>query len=231
MTAGWLEEIPWAAERFSTPTVFDAARKAGIEVQAVCGLQCLSGQEAFRSQSPRMYAGRASTITAKRRPRKKRSVEEIRKAIGRLSEAMRPSSIVVWSVQGEGPIRSSFGGLLGRIMVHRGVHAVLLQGLFRDVEQLRAMGLNVWSQGTTPASGAGCFEISFEEPVEVGGAKVQPQDLVFLDASGSVVLPGDADLQALYEQALAVEAKEARFVNALEETGSLERALDALTHI
>jgi regulator of RNase E activity RraA len=226
--ARWLDTIPWEPERFSTPTIFDAAKKAQLSPQVIDGLSRVIVPD---TGATRMIAGWASTIHAERREPRKRTPEEMQASVSQIAGAMKPNAIVVWSVTGDAHRASSFGGMVGKIMAHRKINAVVIDGLFRDVEELAELGFGVWAQGTTPASGSGAFEMSFDVPVTARGAAVKPNDLLFADASGIVVLPASTDLELLKQKAIEVETKERRFEETLRKTGDLDAAIASLTHI
>jgi 4-hydroxy-4-methyl-2-oxoglutarate aldolase len=108
----------------------------------------------------------------------------------------------------------------------RGVAAVLVDAAVRDVEELRELGLPVWTRWVR-ATGATKVEVgALDEPVGVGGARIEPGDLVVLDADGAVVVArGRAEevLEASRERAERERAKRARL-----EAGELSYDLDGL---
>jgi len=72
---------------------------------------------------------------------------------------------------------------------NRGASAIVLDGMARDAEGIRAAGLPLFCRGITPnscnASGPG----TVGEPVVVGGVTVRPGDVVAGDRDGVVVVP------------------------------------------
>ena len=74
---------------------------------------------------------------------------------------------------------------------NRQVAAIVLDGMARDANGIRAVGLPVFCRGTTPnscnASGPG----TVGEPVVAGGVTVRSGDVVVGDCDGVVVVPKD----------------------------------------
>ena len=100
----------------------------------------------------------------------------------------RPGDVLVLTSDEPAPF-----GLVGELLatqahVH-GVAALLVDSAVRDVEELAAIGLPIWSRWVR-AQGATKGEIGqIDVPVCVGGVKIAPGDLVVLDADGACVVP------------------------------------------
>jgi 4-hydroxy-4-methyl-2-oxoglutarate aldolase len=82
--------------------------------------------------------------------------------------------------------------LVGELLVTqanvRGVAAILVDGAVRDVEELAAIGLPIWARFVR-ARGATKGEVGeLDVPVVVGGAEINPGDLVVLDSDGAVAV-------------------------------------------
>lgn len=84
-----------------------------------------------------------------------------------------------------------FGELLGRAAAYRRVAGVVVDGVVRDLQLLRELGLPVFARGVAPGScdKYGPGEIGF--PVACGYAVVQSGDFVIGDGDGLAVVPRD----------------------------------------
>ena len=146
-----------------------------------------------------------------------------------IGSASQPGSVIVWGITGGEPV-SSFGALYAHAFAHGGARAVVVNGNFRDVDQVVSR-LPVWARGTIPASGQGCFDYECNVPVRMEGVDVRPGDIVACDRTGVVVLPGEVDLDELSRKMAELRQREARFVDALSSGKDLAAAVQELTHI
>jgi 4-hydroxy-4-methyl-2-oxoglutarate aldolase len=102
-----------------------------------------------------------------------------------------PGDVLVLSVQGL-PTASVFGGRLAASSRQAGIAGIIVDGCVRDIDEIHAVGLPVWSRWITPISGRNRIEqVSAGEPVACAGVTVHPGDLVIADASGVCFVPAD----------------------------------------
>jgi RraA family protein len=89
------------------------------------------------------------------------------------------------------------GDLVSAKAKHRGVAGVIVDGLVRDVAQVREVGLPIYARGTTPQGPLhrGPGELGY--PVSCGGIVVNPGDIIVADSSGIVVVRADFTLELL----------------------------------
>ena len=118
-----------------------------------------------------------------------------------------PGDVLVLTLPQPAPI-SLVGDLLA-IQAHaHKVAALLVDAAVRDVEELRALGLPIWSRWIR-ASGTTKKTIgTLNEPVTVGGVTISPGDIIVLDADGAVVVP-PAQAALVLQAAQQRDAKEA----------------------
>jgi 4-hydroxy-4-methyl-2-oxoglutarate aldolase len=118
------------------------------------------------------------------------------------------------------------GELLATQAKVAGVAALLVDAAVRDLEELRALGLPIWSRYVRVTGAEKCVPGAIGEPVEVAGAVVRQGDVVVLDSDGAVVLEREWVKEVL-ESALAREERE-REKRAKLEAGALSYDLDGL---
>lgn len=107
---------------------------------------------------------------------------------------------------------SAWGGILGLGAVSRGARGVIVEGAFRDVEENRELGLPVYARGSVPATARGRLQQrSVGEPVRIAGRTVRESDLVFVDATGFVVVPR-AQAERVVAEAEAIVRRERAIV-------------------
>lgn len=81
------------------------------------------------------------------------------------------------------------GELLATQAQTRGVAGILVDGAVRDLDELAAIGLPIWTRFVR-ARGATKGEVGkLDVAVVVGGTEIRPGDLVVLDCDGAMVLP------------------------------------------
>jgi 4-hydroxy-4-methyl-2-oxoglutarate aldolase len=70
----------------------------------------------------------------------------------------------------------------------RGAVGLLIDGAIRDADELRELGLPVWARFVRARGAAKEEAGGLDVPVSVGGARVEPGDVVVMDADGAVVV-------------------------------------------
>ncbi len=122
------------------------------------------------------------------------------------------------------------GGNVCAVAQRRGIAAFVLDGLLRDLAEVRAAGFPVFARGVVPVPGAKKKLGSLGGPVRVGGVSVHPGDIVVADEEGIVVTPA-ARQEEILSAALDKLAKEAgESLDAWEEQhrARIEKALGEL---
>jgi 4-hydroxy-4-methyl-2-oxoglutarate aldolase len=111
----------------------------------------------------------------------------------RLIDDLKADEVPMFSCGATGRI-APWGELLSTAARARGAAGVVMDGLTRDVRAIREMRFPVFAGGIGPLDSKGRGKVAaIDVPVEVGGARVCPGDLVFGDADGVVVIPSGAE--------------------------------------
>jgi len=121
------------------------------------------------------------------------------------------------------------GELLATQAFGRGVAALLVDAAVRDVEELRQLGLPVWTRHVRVTGAGKRVPGAIGEPVEVGGATIREGDAVVLDADGAVVVERERVEEVL--AAARERAERERVKRAKLEAGELSYDLDGLREI
>jgi len=111
-------------------------------------------------------------------------------------DLIRPGDILVVDAQGC-PDYCVCGELMVSSMLGKGAAGIIVDGMVRDIAELREIGLPVFAKGTCPNVGdkTGPGEINY--PVVCGGVPVHPGDVIVGDENGVVVIPIDDISQVL----------------------------------
>jgi len=89
------------------------------------------------------------------------------------------------------------GGNVCAVAQRRGVAGFVLDGLIRDIGEVRAMGFPVWGLGVIPIPGGKTAALPVNVPIRCGGVPVRAGDLVVADEDGVVVVPAESLPEAI----------------------------------
>jgi regulator of RNase E activity RraA len=117
-----------------------------------------------------------------------------------------PGSIIV--VQAGDVDYAVSGGNVCAVAQRRGIAAFVVDGVIRDIAEVREMGFPVFARGVMPIPGAKNVVGPLNEPVQCGGVTVAAGDVVVADEEGIVVVP-TARREQVLDEALAKLAREA----------------------
>ncbi|GIF33233.1 RraA family protein [Actinoplanes utahensis] len=98
-----------------------------------------------------------------------------------------PGSVVV--VESGDLDHALAGGNVCAVAHRRGIAAFVLDGLIRDLGEVRELGFPVFARGVIPIPGTKSRLGAHGEPVRCGGVTVGPGDIVVADEEGVVVVP------------------------------------------
>lgn len=101
------------------------------------------------------------------------------------------------------------GGNVCAIAHRRGIAAFVVDGVIRDIAEVRELGFPVFARGIIPVPGAKQMVEPLNRPVLCGGVTVRAGDIVVADEEGIVAVPSDQAGPVL-ELAQAREAREAQ---------------------
>jgi 4-hydroxy-4-methyl-2-oxoglutarate aldolase len=102
------------------------------------------------------------------------------------------------------------GGNVCAVAQRNGIAGFVLDGVMRDLAEVRELGFPVYSRGLVPIPGIKARVAPLNEPVTCGGVLVRPGDVVVADEDGVIVVPGARQDQVLADAKakLAAEAAE-----------------------
>ncbi|MFC4867692.1 4-carboxy-4-hydroxy-2-oxoadipate aldolase/oxaloacetate decarboxylase [Streptomonospora arabica] len=128
------------------------------------------------------------------------------RAVHEVMSRLQPGEILVLTMPEPRPV-ALFGDLLATQAKVRGAAGVLVDASVRDVADLRAMGLPVWTRWRRVRGATKDVRGSVDVPVRLGGTGVAPGDVVLLDDDGAAAVPADR-VEATVEAVRARIAKE-----------------------
>ena len=119
---------------------------------------------------------------------------------------VQPGEVIVLTMPEPRPV-ALVGDLLATQAKGAGAAAILVDASIRDVEELAEMGLPIWARWVRVKGALKQTAGAINVPVSVGGATVNPGDVLVLDADGVAVVPQDRVSEVL-EASLAREQSE-----------------------
>ncbi len=124
-----------------------------------------------------------------------------------LVDGLRPGEIPVFACGATGRI-APWGELLSTASKVRGAAGAVMDGAVRDVKAIRAMRFPVFHGGIAPLDSKGRGKVAaLDVPVECGGVRVCPGDLIVGDADGVVVIPRASEDEALRRAIVKLEGE------------------------
>lgn len=106
-----------------------------------------------------------------------------------LADYPEPSGKVL-VVDGGGSLRAALvGDVIAGIAVDRGWAGLVVHGVIRDSVAIDELPLGLRALGTNPRKSGKTGAGVTQRPVEIGGVWITPDDLVYADEDGIVVLP------------------------------------------
>jgi 4-hydroxy-4-methyl-2-oxoglutarate aldolase len=138
---------------------------------------------------------------------------------------VQPGEVIVLTMPEPRPV-ALVGDLLATQAQVAGAAAILVDASIRDVEELAEMGLPIWARWVRVKGALKETAGEINVPVTVGGATINPGDVLVLDADGVAVVPQDRVAEVL-EASLAREEKE-RVKGAKLQAGEKSYELDGL---
>ncbi len=110
---------------------------------------------------------------------------------------------------------STWGGLASTAAKVKGIEGTIIDGACRDVSQTIEIGYPVFTRHITPRTGKTRLKmVELNAPVQCGGVRVNPGDIVVADQTGVVVVPA-LEAQGILDKALANEKREKEFFEQL----------------
>ena len=140
----------------------------------------------------------------------------------------RPGEVLVLTMPEPRPV-ALLGDLLGTQAKAAGAAAVLVDASIRDVEELAELGLPIWARWVRVKGAVKATAGAINVPVTVGGASINPGDVLVLDADGVAAVARERVSEVL-EASLAREDNE-RVKRARYQAGEKSYDLDGLRAI
>ncbi len=141
-----------------------------------------------------------------------------------------PGDVIV--VDARGHLDWCLGGAgMTVVAKQRGIAGMLVDGAYRDIEQMRSIAFPMILKGVAPATGPKRGPGMINVPVHCGGVVIHPGDIIVGDVEGAVVVPRDAASLVARQVAtkpLKVRAEDWDWVGAVEADRERDQYFDSV---
>jgi 4-hydroxy-4-methyl-2-oxoglutarate aldolase len=195
------------ASRLDTASISDALDRLGIQGQCTSVYPVSSGF---------LLAGRAWTLQYGPAAKPAGSV-------GDYIDSIAPHTVIVLDNRGRADC-TVWGDILTEIAYRRGVAGTVINGINRDSALCVELGYPIFSRGVWMRTGKDRVQVECTGcPVDVGGVRVAPGDLLRGDRDGVLVIPSEHE-EAVLTAAEEIQRVESQIVAAVREGCSLKEA-------
>jgi regulator of RNase E activity RraA len=193
------------------------------------------GRRGFMSHDmrPRVegkVVGRAATALMRQAtPDQATATLSARHSVGMIDNA-KPGEVGVIVIE-NGLDVAGLGGLMGTAAKARGMAGIVIDGGVRDVPEVRAMGLPVYSRSVVPSSSVGRYAtLANGIPVNCAGVEVKPGDFIVAGEDGVVAVPQERAMDVL-KRALEIDERETKMVPLIKQYRALGKAVEIFNRI
>ncbi len=149
--------------------------------------------------------------------------------VGDYIDDLEPGTVVVLDNGGREDA-TVWGDILTWLAHARHLAGTVIDGANRDTHLCLELGYPIYTRSYSMRTGKDRVQVDAEQvPVSIGGARVQPGDILRGDADGVVVIPQTREAEVL-EAAEAIDAAEAKIREIIAAGGSLKEAREALRY-
>lgn len=147
----------------------------------------------------------------------------VKGTVGDYIDDVEPGEVVVIDNGGR-TFCTVWGDLLTLMATEKGITGTVIDGVCRDVPNIRELAYPVFSKGHFMVTGKDRVEVdAVQIPVSIGGIKVCPGDIVVADDSGVAVVPKDR-AEEVYKVACEVETAEEGIAALIKQGYSIKEA-------
>jgi regulator of RNase E activity RraA len=198
-------EVLARLRRFDTPTICNLVELFEVRPR---NLGYMGGRirACFPEMAPMVGFAATATFRAAAPPRQGDACASTADQVERFADLAGPA-VVVFQDLDDPPAAATFGEVMCTTYKAFGAVGLITSGAGRDLEQVRALGFPVFTNGTICAHGY-CHIPQIHVPVRVDGVVVYPNDLLHGDLNGVTTIPHDiaTELAGIGDEFVAAEA-------------------------
>lgn len=200
----------------------------------------ITGQRGFLSHDmrprilgpniPDRFVGRATTALLRATTKEKATAQLSAKHSVEMIDHAPPGAVGVIVVE-NGLDVAGMGGLMATAASVRGMAGVILDGGLRDLAEIRALGLPVFSRSIVPSSSVSRWaSVARDIPVNCGGVVIMPGDWIVAGEDGVVRVPAARAAEVL-QRAQEIDVRETNMVPDIKKNKSLGKTVEQYKRI
>ena len=176
------------------------------------------------------FVGRAVTALVKpASPEKSTPALSTKHSVEMIDNA-KPGEVGVIVMEGTLDV-AAIGGLMATAAKSRGMAGMVLDGAVRDLGEIRALDLPVFSRSVSPATAVSRYaSVAVNTEVMCAGVKVKPGDVIVAGEDGVVVVPKEHEA-AVLQRSREIDEREGNMVPFIKQFRSLGKAIEKFNRI
>ncbi len=200
----------------------------------------ITGQRGFLSHDmrprivganiPDRFVGRATTALLRATTKEKASAQLSAKHSVEMIDLAQPGAVGIIVVE-NGLDVAGMGGLMATAASARGMAGILIDGGLRDLAEIRALGLPVFSRSVVPSSSVSRWaSVARGIPVNCAGVVIMPGDVIVAGEDGVVRVPSARAAEVL-KRAQEIDIREGSMVPEIRKNKSLGKTVEQFKRI
>ncbi|MBV6433457.1 MAG: hypothetical protein IANPNBLG_03635 [Bryobacteraceae bacterium] len=180
--------------------------------------------------APARVVGRARTAFARPAAKGQSTPQNAAKHAVAMIDDAKPGEVGIIVLE-NGLDIAAIGGLMATTAKARDMAGIIADGAVRDLAEIRALGLPVFSRGIAPSTSVGRYiSVSMDEEVTCAGVKVKKGDIIVAGEDGVVVVPSEKAAQVL-KTAQEIDDRESKMVPFIKQFKSLTKTIQKFNRI
>jgi len=200
----------------------------------------ITGQRGFLSHDmrprivganiPDRFVGRATTALLRATTKEKASAQLSAKHSVEMIDLAQPGAVGIIVVENSLDV-AGMGGLMATAASARGMAGILIDGGLRDLAEIRALGLPVFSRSVVPSSSVSRWaSVARDIPVNCAGVVIMPGDVIVAGEDGVVRVPSARAAEVL-KRAQEIDIREGSMVPEIKKNKSLGKTVEQFKRI
>jgi regulator of RNase E activity RraA len=214
--------------------LLDGFRKSTV-ASVADAVDQIVGQRGFMSHDMRprvpgqIVARAATAILRQTTPDKATAALSAKHSVAMIDNA-RPGEVAIIVVE-NGLDVAGVGGLMATAAKTRNLAGIMVDGGARDIAEVRALGLPLYSRSVVPSSSVGRWaSVANNIPVQCAGVQVKPGDIIVAGEDGVVRVPQERAAEVL-KRSQEIDDRETKMLPFIRQHKSLTKAIEVFNRI